>query len=251
MVTKEELLKSLEQLRKSSKKRKFAQALDVVINFKNIDLKKNPIDSFVIFQHSFTKQPKVCAVIDDDFVNKAKDSCDKILSKSELEKLDDQKEIKKLGKEFDFFISQANLMGLVATKFGRILGPLGKMPNPKIGGVVAPGADLNPVVTKFKKSIRVLSKNESIVKSKVGYEDMKDEELLANLVHLHEVISHALPHGDHNIKTMFLKFTMSKPVLVGKQPSLEKNVDEEKETKKEEKKETPKKEEKKKEKKNE
>jgi large subunit ribosomal protein L1 len=244
MVKKEEITIALEQLRKISKERKFAQALDVIINFKHLDIKKNPIDQFITFTHEFSKSHKVCAIIDDDFAKKAEDGCDKVISKSELEKLNNPREVKKLGKEFDFFISQANLMGLVATKFGRILGPLGKMPNPKFGGVVAPGADLKPAVTKFRKSVRVSNKAESIIKSKVGYEDMKDEDLVDNLVHYHEVLSHALPQGDHNIKSFILKFTMSKPIVVGgKEESSEEKKEKSKENKKEpkeEKKEKPK-----------
>lgn len=226
MVKKEDLSKALEKLRKGSKKRKFNQAVDLVINFKNIDLKKNPIDQFIVLSHEFSKKIKVAAVVDDDFIKKNEETVDKVISKSELEKLKDNKVIKKLGREFDFFVSQANLMGLVATKVGRILGPLGKMPNPKFGGVVAPGADLTPVVAKFRKSIRISCKNEPIVKTKIAYEDMKDEEIIANITHVYDTITHALPQGDHNVKSVILKLTMGKPVVVG-----EKKVKEEKKKK--------------------
>jgi large subunit ribosomal protein L1 len=138
-------------------------------------------------------------------------------------------------------------MGLVATKFGRILGPLGKMPNPKFGGVVAPGAELKPVVDKFRKTIRVTAKNEIIVKTKIAYEDMSDEQVIDNFNHVYEVITHTLPQGESNVKSVILKMTMGKPVMVGekhtadveeeqlmkeKKTSKEKPVEEKKETKK-------------------
>ena len=247
MVNKEQIKKALEKLKKNSKKRKFSQAVDLIINFKNLDLKKNPIDLFITLPKSFTKKPKICAVVGDDYVNKAGDSCDKVISKSELERWDDVKAVKKLGREFSFFIAQANLMGLVATKFGRTLGPLGKMPNPKFGGVVAPDAELGPVVDKFRKSVRVMCKNELIVKTKVGYEDMEDGDIVSNISHVYDTISHTLPHHEHNVKSTILKFTMGKPLIVGKKeenllekasPKEEKNPKKEKE-KKEEVKEKP------------
>ena len=221
-MNKDQIKKSLEQLRKSSKKRKFSQAVDLIINFKNLDLKKNPIDHFITLPNEFSKKAKICAVVDDDFSTKAKENSDRVITKIDLEKSFDPKDVKKLGREFDFFISQANLMGLVATKFGRVLGPLGKMPNPKFGGVYAPGADLGPIVTKFRKSVRVTNKNESIVKTKVAYEDMKDDEIIKNISHVYDTVSHALPHQEHNIKSAILKLTMSKPVIIGsKEPVVE------------------------------
>ena len=214
MVKKEDFSKAIAQLRKDSKKRKFSQAVDLIINFKNVDLKKTPVDSFIVLPHGFTKHSKICVIVDDDFVNRAKGKCDRVISKSELDNWSKPKDIKKLGNEFSFFISQANLMGLLATKFGRILGPLGKMPNPKFGGVIPPGGEVKEAVDKFKKSIRIITKNEPIVKTRVGYEDMKDEEIVANAVHICDSVSHLLPHGDINIASAILKFTMSKPVLV-------------------------------------
>lgn len=230
MVNKEDFSKAIEQLRKDSKKRKFSQALELIVNFKHVDLKKNPVDSFVVLPHAFTKQTKVCAIVDDDYINQTKGSCDRVISKTELDKWTNNKNIKKLGKEFGFFISQANLMGLVATKFGRILGPMGKMPNPKFGGVVPPGGDLKPAVTKFRKSIRIMNKNEPILKTRIGYEDMKDEDLTVNAFHIYDNLVHALPHGEINIHSVLVKFTMSKPIEVGENKS-----------KKNEKEETPKK----------
>ena len=215
MVKKEDFSKAIEQLRKDSKKRKFSQAMDLSVNFRHVDLKKNPIDSFVILPHTFTKQTKVCAIVDDDYINRTKGSCDRVISKTEIDKWNNAKDTKKLGKEFGFFISQANLMGLIATKFGRILGPMGKMPNPKFGGVVPPGGDIKPVVAKFRKSIRVMNRNEPIVKTRIGYEDMKDEDLTANAFYIYDNLLHSLPHGEVNVSSILIKFTMSKPVLVG------------------------------------
>lgn len=223
-MKKEDFLKALEQLRKESKKRNFSQAIDLIINLKNLDLKKNPVDNFIILPNAFSKQTKICAIVDDDFVNRTKGKCDRVISKTELEKWNNPKDIKKLGREFGFFISQSNLMGLLATKFGRILGPLGKMPNPKFGGVIMGEADIKAVVEKFRKSIRIMTKNEPIIKTKIGYEDMKDEEIVSNATQVYDSILHSLLHGETNIASVILKFTMSKPIIVGSEEKQEKET---------------------------
>ncbi|MBU2639076.1 MAG: hypothetical protein KKG75_00005 [Nanoarchaeota archaeon] len=221
MVNKDQVKKTLEELRKISKKRKFSQTVDLIMNFKNLDLKKTTIDHFITLPHAFTKKSKICVIVDDDFVKGNTGKADRVIGKSELEEWKDNKEVKKLGKEFSFFISQANLMGLVATKFGRILGPLGKMPNPRFGAVIPPGADIKDIIIKFRKSIRVICKNEYIVKTKVGYEDMKDEEIIDNVMYVYDTISHSLPHAEHNIKSVILKFTMGKPLVIDKKETKE------------------------------
>ncbi|MAF51150.1 MAG: hypothetical protein CMH64_03590 [Nanoarchaeota archaeon] len=234
MVNKDQVKKTLEQVKKNSKKRKFAQAVDLIINFKNIDLKKNPIDLFITLPNSFTKKPKICAIVGDEFIKKSEGDCDKVIGKTELEKWNDVRQVKKLGREYSFFVAQANLMGLIATKFGRTLGPLAKMPNPKFGGVIPPGAELKPVVDKFRKSVRIMCKNELIIKTKVAYEDMEDDQITNNIMHIYDTISNSLPHHEHNVKSTILKLTMGKPLLIGakktseEEPSEEKKVEEKK-----------------------
>jgi large subunit ribosomal protein L1 len=58
------------------------------------------------------------------------------ITKSEFKNYSDKKELKKLVSKYDFFIAQASLMPIVATTFGRVLGPAGKMPSPQLGILV-------------------------------------------------------------------------------------------------------------------
>ena len=126
------------------------------------------------------------------------------------------KEVSKLAKGYDLFLAQSSLMGQTATVMGKILGPIGKMPNPRTGGVLMPGADVKSVVEKFRKNIRIRNRNETIIKVSLGKESFSDEMLAENANAIYESILHVLPNGEGNIKNIIVKFTMSKPVKIGK-----------------------------------
>ena len=106
-------------------------------------------------------------------------------------------------------------MGIIATIFGRVLGPLGKMPNPKVGGVLPPVSQIKPVVDKFRKLVRVTTKKEPIIKISVGREDMTDDDIAENIYTIYEQLIHHLPKGQASIKNVLIKFTMSNPLKVG------------------------------------
>ena len=97
MINKSQFKTALEQLRKNSKKRNFNQAVDLVINFKSLDLKKNPVDNFITLPNAFSKKSKLCVVVDDDFIKRNEGKIDKVIGKSELNEWNDNKAVKKLG----------------------------------------------------------------------------------------------------------------------------------------------------------
>ncbi|KKK54813.1 hypothetical protein LCGC14_3080900, partial [marine sediment metagenome] len=64
--------------------------------------------------------------------------------------------LKKLVKNFDFFIAQASLMPKVATFFGRFLGPVGKMPSPQLGVLMDPNEKtINEIKEKINSNIQL------------------------------------------------------------------------------------------------
>ncbi len=215
-MNKQQVLETLKNLRSISKKRKFKQTIDLIVNFKDLDLKKNNVDFFVSLPYFRGKNIKVCAIVDNELGNQAKELCGLVILKKDLEKYkEDLKLVKRVSKEYDFFIAQANLMGKIATVFGRILGPLGKMPNPKIGAVLPPVGQIKPAVEKFKKLVRLMTKKEHIIKLCIGKEDMGDEEIAENIYFVYDQLVHHLPKGQGNIRDVLIKFTMSKPLKVG------------------------------------
>jgi len=221
-MDKNKVLATIKNVREISKKRNFDQTFDLIINFKDLDFKKNNLDVFLTLP--FPKgEAKICAFVGKELEKQAKEHCDEVVVEEDFKKYSDKKLIKNLAKNYDFFIAQANLMSQIATIFGRVLGPLGKMPNPKLGGVV-PGTipNMKPIVDKFRKSVRLMTKKEPIIKCVIGKENMKDEEIYENFHSVYDHIIHDLPKAEHNIKNVLLKLTMSKPVKVGEKVEIEK-----------------------------
>jgi len=201
---------ALEELRKSSEKRKFDQTLDLIVNLKSFDPQRETINTFVILPHP-AKNKKIAAFLD---TIKTSDAVSLILSRDSIEHAD-PKEMKKYAKEYDFFIASAKLMPLIAAKLGKILGSAGKMPDPKLGGVLMQEQEplLKEIVEKLGKTIKIKAKEKSL-KIPLAKESMPDEQILENLDKAFKTILTALPKQELNIRSVTIKFTMSKAIKV-------------------------------------
>ena len=139
---------ALEELLKENK-RKFIQSLDLIINLRGIDLRKENINLILNVPHKI-KEKKVCG-----FFDKKSDLVDTI-TKLEFAKYKDKKLLKNLIKQYDFFIASAPLMPAVATTFGKILGPAGKMPSPQLGIIGQETTDvIKKEMDKISHSIKI------------------------------------------------------------------------------------------------
>lgn len=218
-MDKQHLKELLTKVKTESTKRKFKQTYDFIINLKNLDLKNTSqqVDFFVTLPYPRGKEMKVCALVGPELADEARKYCHKTITQSEFEKYQkDKTAAKKLAEEYDWFIAQANIMAKVAQTFGSILGPRGKMPNPKAGCIVPPKANLAPLVEKLQKTVGVKAKdkNSPVIHLPAGREDMPDEQVLENLHTLYDQIIHHLPGEHNNIKSVYLKLTMGNPVKV-------------------------------------
>lgn len=203
MALEEELKKALTELRKE-KERKFDQTVDLIINLQKFDLKKTPINLFVTVPHKI-KDKKIGAFLESK--NKNVDT----ITLEEFKKYNDKTEMKRMIKKFDFFIAQASLMPKVASTFGRILGPVGKMPSPQMGIIMNVNDKLiTELKTKINNSVKLKVK-ESSVKLPMGKQSMKDEDIIENVNTVYSALLKSLPKNIENIKNVELKFTMTKP----------------------------------------
>ncbi len=203
MKIEKELRKALQELRKT-KKRNFEQTVDFVINLQKFDVKKNQFSLLVNVPHKI-KEKNICAFLE------VKNSKVDTITPGEFKKYNDKKELKNLVKKYDFFIAQASVMPKVATTFGRVLGPAGKMPSPQLG-IIANVDDktIENLKQKIDKSVKTKIKEASI-KVAIGKEKMKDEDIIENIIAVYNEVLKSLPMNKENIKNIKIKFTMSKP----------------------------------------
>jgi len=203
MEIKEQLKKALEELRKG-KERKFDQTLDLIINLQKFDIKKNQVNLFINAPHNI-KNKKIAGFLE------AKNKNIDTITPEEFRKYSDKKGLKKLVKKYDFFISQTSLMPKVATSFGRVLGPAGKMPSPQIGIVLnTDDKTINELKSRINNSVKIKIKEASI-KLPIGKQSMRDEEIIENILVVYNAIVKEMPKDLENIKNIEIKFTMSKP----------------------------------------
>lgn len=201
-----EIKQALEELRKLEK-RKFEQSIDLLISLKGIDPKKDNIATIVTVPNKI-KDKKVCG-----FFTK-NNPVVRTITNLDFPKYKDKKALKSLVKEFDFFVAEANLMPAVATTFGKVLGPAGKMPSPQLG-ILANDDEksVRALIEKISTSLKLRVK-EAAIKTSIGKESMSDEQIIANAAAVYNGLVNALPVKKDNIRKVMIKLTMSKPIQV-------------------------------------
>ena len=216
-MDKKDALEVVKNLRKNSEKKKFVQMVDLVINLQDLDFKKpdHQLDFYVTLPFSAGKKKRIAALVDADMFDDAKAVCDSVVPLYQFDEFSkDKKKIKKLAKQHDFFIAQSTIMAKIAATFGRVLGPKNKMPNPKAGCVVMPKSNLKPLYDKLQKTLRVLARQKPLLQLTIGKEDMPDDQIAENLYTVYDQLIHHLPKERNNVKNIFIKTTMGKPVKV-------------------------------------
>ncbi len=211
MMKIEEALKYLQQ---NSKKRNFNQAIDIIINIRGVNLKQpeNRFTEEVLLPARLSK-PKKVMVIGDVIATKAKALADVVLTKDELMQYtgdkENKKKFKKLIKKVDYLIAEAPLMVIIGKEFGRILGSRGKMPKP-----LPPNADPKPLIERLRNTVRVRLRDIPLIQTVIGYEDMDVKDIVKNYDAVVNAILKKLPNGHQNIRSVYVKKTMSSPVKV-------------------------------------
>lgn len=187
--------------------------MELIINLQDVDMKKPEakIQETIELPHTPTKKAKVCVIATGELALKAKKAgAELIIGNAELETLaTDKKQQKQLANSYDVFIAEAPLMPMVGRTLGSVLGPRGKMPKP-----VPPTADIKVQITRSRKNVDVRLRGQPILQCAIGTEDMKDEEIVENVMAVVKRVEGKLKRGLKNITSICLKTTMGPPVKI-------------------------------------
>ncbi len=208
-IKKEKVKEGIAKALEDKGKRKFTQTLELIVNFRGIDFTKpeNRLNlNIVLPKGKGKKENRVVVIGDEALVHEAKKlGADKVFSIEEIPNVD-VKELKKLAKDH-FFIAHPKAMGLVAKHWGKVLGPRGKIPTPVLG-------NLKKAIENARKLVKIQNKGKymPVVQAGIGCEDMSIDDLVENALAVLEEITKKIPQG--NIKNVYFKLTMGKPVKV-------------------------------------
>jgi len=212
MVNESQLVEVIKQAKESDKDRKFKQSVEMIIVFKDVDVKKGfAINETVQLPKKTTKPASVCIMASGDMGTKAKNAkADMVMDENELTKLGaDKKKAKKMVNKYDFFLADTKLMPTVGKKLGQLLGPRGKMPTP-----VPFNAPIESFLERFRSSVKIRAKGSLSMSCRIGEENMDDADLAANASAVATAVEKTLPNGSKNIEKIMFKTTMGKAVKV-------------------------------------
>jgi len=209
MVTEAQFVEIVKQVKTSTKERKFKQAVELIINFKDIDVKKGFAINEVVQLPKTSSPATVCIIAGGEMGQKAKAAnADIVIGEEELNKFaTNKRESRKFINKYDFFLADTQVMPTVGKSLGQLLGPRGKMPTP-----VPFNADIVAFLARFRTSIKVRTRASLSVSCKIGDESMEDADLAINANAVLNAIEKKLPNGEKNIKKIMIKTTMGKPI---------------------------------------
>ena len=210
MVNETQLVEVIKKAKESDKTRKFQQSIEMILVFKDIDVKKGfAINETIQLPKKMSKSASVCIIAAGDLGIKAKNAkADRVMNEAELVQLGKNKrESRKVINKYDFFLADTKLMPTVGKVLGQLLGPRGKMPTP-----IPFNAPVESLLERFRTSVGVKVKGSLSLSCKIGEESMEDADLAANASAIAATIEKKLPNGDKNIRKIMIKTTMGKAV---------------------------------------
>ena len=178
---------------KSLKTRKFDETVDLVLKL-NIDAKKTDMNvrgSFVL--PNGTGKSKKILVVTKTKADEAKDA-DFVGAEDMLEKIEKENWF-----DYDTIVATPEMMPALS-KLGKVLGPKGLMPNPKLGTVTT---NVKDAITNIKKGM-VEYKNDSYgnLHVSIGKLSFKEDKLEENL---RAIVAEVVKNKPNGVKGAFVK----------------------------------------------
>jgi len=209
MITEAQLVEMIKAVKENAKQRKFKQALEIIITFKDIDVKKGFALNEIVQLPKTSSPAAVCVMATGEMSVKAKAAkADAVIGTEDLDKFAaNKRESRKFINKYDFFLADTKIMPVVGKVLGQLLGPRGKMPVP-----VPYDAPIESFLQRFRSSIKVRVRSSLSLACKFGDETMDDADLAVNAHAIVSAVEKKLPNGEKNIKKIMIKTTMGKPM---------------------------------------
>jgi len=210
------LLKDMEKILQ----RKFDETVELIFRL-GVDPRyaDQMVRGSVVLPHGLGKELKVLVITQGEKVKEAEEAgADYVGGEDIIEKI-----LKENWLDFDVVIATPDMMPKVA-KLGRILGPRGLMPNPKVGTVTTNVAKAVEEAKKGRVEFKVdKTGNLHVPIGKISFDDQK---LIDNAIEVIETVQKLKPSGlkGQYMKNLVIKTTMSPSVrldLASIQKSLE------------------------------
>jgi large subunit ribosomal protein L1 len=197
------------KLVKSGAKAKFDETVEISMNL-GVDPRHadQMVRGVVALPHGTGKSVRVAVFAKDAKADEARAAGAEIVGADDL-----MKEIQDGRMDFDRVIATPDMMALVG-RLGKVLGPRGLMPNPKLGTVTA---DVGAAVTAAKAGqVEFRVERAGIVHAGIGKASFSEEQLVANAAAFVDAINRAKPTGAKGtyVKRVALSSTMGPGVKV-------------------------------------
>mgnify|MGYP000591828386 FL=1 len=202
----ENIKNAIKEAIENAPERKFVESMDIQFTIKDVDLKNptNRIKEEVRLPSGRGRDVRIAMFAAGEAATRAREAGIHVITPPEIEELGGNKgHAKKIGNQFDFFLSEVPHMGLIGRYLGTVLGPRGKMPRP-----VPPTLDPAAIATGLKTTVVVKSGDKMTFHSTIGTVGQSQEELLANAMEVYNRVIGRLERGAGNIRSLFIKTTM-------------------------------------------
>lgn len=202
----ENINNAIKEAIENAPERKFVESMDIQFTIKDVDLKNptNRIKEEVRLPSGRGREVRIAMFAAGEAATRAREAGIHVITPPEIEELGGNKgRAKKIGNQFDFFLSEVPHMGLIGRYLGTVLGPRGKMPRP-----VPPTLDPAVLATGLKTTVVVKSGDKMTFHSTIGTVGQSQEELLANAMEVYNRVIDRLERGAGNIRSLFIKTTM-------------------------------------------
>ncbi|KAI9207848.1 60S ribosomal protein I1-a [Polychytrium aggregatum] len=204
-----EAVKELLRYSKEEKPRKFTETIELQIGLKNYDPQRDKRFSGTVRLPNIPKpKMKICILADQAHIDQAKQIDLEYQSVEDLKKLNKNKKlIKKLAKKYDAFLASEALIKQIPRLLGPGLAKAGKFPTP-----LTHSENLGDKVTEMKATIKFQLKKVLCLGVAIGHVDMTEDEIIQNTMMSINFLVSLLKKNWQNVKSLFIKSSMGKPV---------------------------------------